>query len=146
MKLDRIASIVFFVFGSVVAYEATTEQYMTSTGPGAGFFPLWIGIIIMVLSITLFLTTRRSDTPFTKNRSGLLKAAVVAISFPVYGHVMSYLGLIVSLVLYLIFLIGVVERKGWRQAVFVAVPFGLGSYLLFEAWLGVQLPKGMIGL
>jgi hypothetical protein len=55
------------------------------------------------------------------------------------------LGYRITMVLALLGLLRLVERKGWVPAVLFAVGFSLGSYFLFNTLLRVQMPRGPFG-
>ncbi len=146
MKTDRITAAVFFLLGAVVLREGLAMPYMQGYSPGPGFFPIWMGVALMLISALLFLSTRRPNRPFIESSSGFRKLLMVFIAFVVYGFALDYLGLLVGLALLLAFLLGYVERSSWRSTVAVALLGSLGSYLIFEVWLGVQLPVGILGI
>lgn len=146
MKLDRIGSVFFLLVGAILVAEGLRLPYMAGYSPGAGFFPLWLGGGLMLLSALLFATTNAPDKPFIESREGFRKTALVAVAFIVYIAVLKFLGLLISLALLLAFLVGVVEKKHWRQWVAVALLGSLNCYLLFELWLGVPLPIGILGI
>ena len=50
--------------GVYIVMEARGWEYLAADGPGAGFFPLWYGIAMIVLSVALVVssvTRARSD-------------------------------------------------------------------------------------
>ncbi|HEX2988237.1 MAG TPA: tripartite tricarboxylate transporter TctB family protein [Chloroflexota bacterium] len=146
MKLDRIAAAVCFLVGAVIVREGTQLTYMSGFSVGPGFFPFWLGLALMLLSAILFITTRAPNQPFIESASGFRKAAMVAVAVLVYVVGLSYLGLLLALAILLAFLVGVVERKSWRVWAPVALLGSLGCYLIFEVWLSVPLPIGVLGI
>lgn len=146
VKLDRIASVAMFLVGFVVVREGFQLPYTTGFSPGPGFFLLWVGGILMLLSVVLFVTTRRKDMPFVRNPAGFRKAALVALSLIAYIFALNLLGLLLSLALFLAFLVAVVEQRSWRGWVAMSVLGSLSCYLLFEVWLRVPLPRGILGM
>lgn len=146
MKEDRVASGILFLVGAVVAREGLMLPYMSGFSPGPGFFPLWLGVGMMLLSAGLFITTRRSNKPFIQSPVGFRKASLVAVSLFVYIFALGYLGLLLSLAIYLAFLLGWVEQKRWRMWAAVAALGSIGCYLVFVAWLRVPLPVSIFGI
>ena len=49
-KSELLAGILLTSFGTLVIYEARDLPYVSEFGPGPGFFPLWIGIGIVLCS------------------------------------------------------------------------------------------------
>jgi putative tricarboxylic transport membrane protein len=52
-KGELLTGAVLAAFGGFVIYEAYALSYTSESGPGPGFFPLWIGIGIVVCSLAL---------------------------------------------------------------------------------------------
>ena len=52
-KGELLAGAVLAAFGVFVIYEAHSLPYTSESGPGPGFFPLWIGIGIFVCSMSM---------------------------------------------------------------------------------------------
>lgn len=146
MKLDRVASIVLFMVGALVAYEGFRLPYTVDRTPGPGFSPLWIGLFMMFLSAVLYLTTRSPNRPFVDSLASFRRPALVGGAFLAYVFLLKYVGLVGGLVLLTAFILGWVERK--RRAVWIGASLliGLGCYLMFKVWLGVPLPKGILGI
>ena len=47
---DFWSGIALAALGSFIVNEARQWDYMTPEGPGAGFFPMWYGIAMVLLS------------------------------------------------------------------------------------------------
>jgi hypothetical protein len=47
--------------------------------------------------------------------------------------------------LLLSFLLGWIEQASWTRSLGVAAVAALGSFAVFELWLKIRLPKGIVG-
>jgi len=146
MKHDRVASCLLLLLGIGIAAEALRLPYSSIAGPGPGFFPLWIGVLMILLSALLFFTTRRPLHPFIEPGSRVDRVALVGASFLGFILVLNHLGLLLAAGLYAAFLVGVVERRDWQYWLLAGLLIGGGCFLLFGYWLGVPLPKGPLGI
>lgn len=113
-------------------------------GPRAGFFPFWVGIVIVSGSaINLALALREHVTGKLFAEWGQLREVLrVVIPTTIYVATIPYLGIYVaSLVLIAVFMKWL-GRYGWLLT--LAVSFGVVvlTYLLFERWFLIPLPKG----
>ncbi len=143
MKIDRISSAFLFIVGAVVAREGSMLQYVKDNTPGPGFLPLWLGATMMLLSALLFMTTRAKDKPLLTDKAGFRKAVRISAALLVYALAVPYIGMFISMALFLAFLTAYVERRGWKQAVAVSGTITVSCFLLFQLWLGIQLPRGL---
>ena len=148
-KADRASGLFWLFFSLFISYESYKLGLGMLRQPGPGFLFFWTGIVTAILSLTVILRSFRKSSPsaaqapFFKTRN-VTKIAFVLLSLFVYALLMEWTGfLIVTLILFL-FLLGVVEKKGWFFAVWVSMTVTALSYLLFEIGLQSQLPKGFL--
>ncbi len=146
MKQDWVASCLLLLLGIGITAEALRLPYTSIVGPGPGFFPFWIGVLMILLSALLFFTTRRPDHPFIEPGARVGRVALVGASFLGFILALEHLGLLIAAGLYAAFLVGVVEHRSWRCWLLTGVLIGGGCFLLFAYLLGVPLPKGPLGL
>lgn len=125
-------------------------------GPGPGFFPFWLALIGIVLSLALLVSIWREPRPSPDASTeefrvlphgwgarrcfaivGLLAAVTIAMEF--VGFRLAMLAFNAALV------IALGERRWWLIAVF-AVLGSFGVYYLFTTWLDVLLPTGRFGI
>ena len=150
-KADRISGAFWFVFGVFVTLESYRMGLGTLRRPGPGFLFFWAGILMAILSLIVlsraWADSRREALP-TKAIFGpidFLKIALVSASVFLYALFMERLGFIPVTLILLLFLLGVIERKGITLSVFISVVVTAAAYLIFEVLLHSQLPKGFLG-
>jgi len=68
-KGDRVLSIICMGLSLWLIIESLQFDYLSEFGPGPGFEPFWLGILLAILSIALFIDTvrRRSDKEGAKS-------------------------------------------------------------------------------
>ena len=117
--------------------------------PGPGFLFFWIGIATALLSLTVILMSFKKPSSaeveqsiFEKGR--LTKIVLVLLSLFFYALLVEWLGFLIVTLLFFVFLLGVIEKKGWLFAVLVSLVVTAASYLVFEKALQSQLPKGLL--
>jgi putative tricarboxylic transport membrane protein len=149
-RADQITGIIMLIF-SVSVMEGGRRMPPSNTfGPGAGFLPFWLGVLMALLSILLIVNAKRQATdvaersPFPDKQT-LLSITLTAGSLAVYNLLIEPLGFLVSTVLLSGFLLGVVERERWHITALVAVANAIGLYIIFQVLLGVGLPKNALG-
>ena len=66
-KGDLIAGAVLAAFGAYVIWVAAKLPYVSDVGPGHGFFPLWLGIGLVVFAAGLMFASFTSSANKAKN-------------------------------------------------------------------------------
>jgi len=150
-KADLITGIVLLLLSGLVIGEALRMPPSASFGPGAGFLPFWVGVILAVLALLLLASTwtrkvTQKDTasPFP-GKKALLAITGVLGGLAAYIFLIEVLGFLVDTFLYVAFLLGVVERERWQMTVSVALFTTFGLYVIFQVLLTIGLPKNMFG-
>ena len=69
---------------------------------------------------------------------------VTALILYVIG--MNYVGFFFSTLLFLGFLLRGIGRQKWATVIYVTTLAAVVSYLIFQYWLDVQLPRGFLGI
>lgn len=150
-KADLITSVILLVISGYVIQEAWRMPPSATFGPGSGFLPFWLGVLLTVLAVILLATAWRrqatekdSKSPFPGKRA-LIAIGSVLGGLAVYIVLIEVLGYLVDTFLYVAFLLGIVERQRWPITVGVAVLTTAGLYLIFQVLLGITLPSNMFG-
>ena len=150
-KADLITGVVFLALSGVVINEARQMSPSRSFGPGMGFLPFWLGVLIAVLAVILLTkawlrqaTEKDNKSPFPEKKVLIAITGVLA-GLAVYILLIEVLGYLVDTFLYVAFLLGVLLRERWKVTVLVAVLTTVGLYTIFRVFLGVPLPRNMFG-
>ena len=141
---ERILAIGFAAFGLLLALQARDLEYMGEFAPGAGFLPLWLGLILFALVIGHLVTTRKSVGERSASGSGR-KVYAVAAGLAACVALINWLGFAAAIAAYLLYLTRWVERRSWGLSAGLAAITTLILYLVFRLWLGVPLPRGPWG-
>lgn len=149
---DVTTAALLMLLSVIVIYDALRlGAGWGSEGPQSGFFPFWLATILAAVSIVLFVQAlrRRSDEPFvTQDRlMPVLKVLVPLIGFIVLTDPpgpWSGLGLYVAAGLYLGFYMRWVGRHDWRTIVALGTAVPVISFIIFETWFLVPMPKGPV--
>lgn len=116
-------------------------------GPRAGYFPFYIGCLLLVASswiaLRQLLLWRRDNPVFATGRQ---LGGVWAITWPmgVYVALVGPLGIYLSSALLIGFFMRRHGRYRWPALLGVALGVPLFFFMLFERWFLVALPKGPI--
>jgi putative tricarboxylic transport membrane protein len=148
---DIVSSLFWMVLGLGVCYGGWDLDLGTLHDPGSGFMFFWVGLFMVGLALSIFVQGLRQggESPgILAVFSGLRwpKVIYVLIALSLYAYAFSLLGFILATVLLLIFLFKAIEPQRWSVAILGAVASSIAAYLVFQVWLGSQLPKGLLGI
>src|SRR5437764_9389714 len=135
---DFWSGLALAALGGYIVNEARRWDYLTPDGPGPGFFPLWYGLAILVLSLALVLaSTRAPASDWRGTGRALATWTALAISLALGKAV----GFAVSFAALTYFIVAVMYRRGALRAAVVAVALVAAFYVVFPFALGVALPS-----
>ena len=112
-------------------------------GPKSGFFPFWIGAIVVLASAVnvvraLAIPRARLFAEWTQ----LAQVRKVVIPMAIYVAAVPWLGIYVSSALLIAGFMRWLGRYGWLLTVALSVALPVLIYVTFENWFLVPLPKG----
>lgn len=148
-RVNQAGSLVFLAVSIYVLWETSTLDYLSSLGPGPGFFPLWLGIAMAGLSVAWFIqTTVRPAEPmeegYLPDRGGVVRIASVLVSLTVLGALLEVVGFQLASFAFLLFLLVALGRQNLILTFFLSAVGSLGTFYLFKMWLHVPLPTASI--
>jgi putative tricarboxylic transport membrane protein len=143
---DFWSGLALAALGAYIVSQAWGWTYMGEDGPGPGFFPLWYGSAMVVLSLLLVAGTvlKRAAGPAHAPPSWaeLRRAMLCWGAFVACVALMHLVGFMVAYALLTWFIVAVMARQPQKIALPVAIGGALLFYLIFEVALDVTLPAG----
>ncbi len=148
-KLDRFSGFFWVILSLVIAFHSYRLGVGSVSDPGPGFIFFYAALFITLMAMLLLVGS------WTK-KEGEAEAGVfenvhwVKVLLPfayilLYALILEKVGFMISTFLLIFLLLKTIEAKRWSVAVFVGIVASLGTYAMFELWLRVRLPKGIIG-
>jgi len=151
-KAWQIACIVSIITGIIMLVSSFAYPYKDRLGPGPGFFPFWLSLIVIVLSLALFLQTTFSKAPPygsgspLPNQMGAKSILIILIAMAICTGLIEFLGFRISLFLFLFFLPFFLGARSLVINLIFALIGSFGVFHVFYYWLKVPLPMGILGL
>ena len=133
---DFWSGLALAALGAYIVAAARGWDYLTEDGPGPGFFPLWYGVAILVLSLVL--VARPGEGRIDWRAAGRAFAVWAALAASVAA--MKLVGFVAAFALLTFFVVAVMYRRSAPLAAVVALGIAAGFYLIFPLALGVALP------
>ncbi|HEY6025168.1 MAG TPA: tripartite tricarboxylate transporter TctB family protein [Pseudolabrys sp.] len=113
-------------------------------GPRAGFFPFYVSIVVLIscaVNLTAVFATPRKGKLFAE-WSQLRQVISVLVPTIIFVALVPYLGMYVASALLIVFFMRWFGQYAWHTAVAVALAVPVLTFLMFEIWFLVPLPKG----
>jgi putative tricarboxylic transport membrane protein len=150
---DVISGAALAALGVYIMMQARVWDYYTPDGPGPGFFPLWYGVTMVGLSLSLIVSSvwKARSANGRPGAAGAIdwqaagRALATWAAFAVSVALMGVLGFVLSFVLLTFFIVIVVFRRPMLTAAVTAVVAALVFHLIFPVILNVPLPTGFLG-
>lgn len=146
MKRGVVIAASFAITLGLYIIYASLSMSIWKDIPEEGFFPLGLGLSLVVLSSILLMQvakeTNQGDTP-VEHQGNYSKVISYALVLILYSLAFSSLGFLVSTAIALTVILKWIEHESWRTTLLIALGFTILSYLLFASLLGVSLPKGL---
>jgi len=141
---ELVTASVLMLLGGVVLFDAVRLGFgWGPDGPRSGFFPFWLALIMVVVcGVILVQAARDGQGKSFVSRDQL--DSVLKVLWPATAAValMHFVGLYVASALYMGFYMRWVGRHSWVTVAAIALGISIGSFLIFEKWFLVPMPKG----
>lgn len=112
-------------------------------GPQSGFFPFWVGAIIVLASaINLVRALAISPARLFAEWGQIAQVRKVVIPLAIYVAAVPFLGIYVSSALLIAGFMRWLGRYGWLLTLSISISLPILIYVTFENWFLVPLPKG----
>jgi putative tricarboxylic transport membrane protein len=115
-------------------------------GPKAGFFPFYIGLLILISSaINLVrIAPRGSGRRLFADWGQLAKVISILVPTAAYVALIPWIGIYAASIILIAVFMRWLGRYDWRLVAVVSLGVPLAVFLIFERWFLLPLPKGPI--
>ena len=153
-RADLIAGLLLAAGFGAALWEASSFQYGTEFAPGPGFAPVWLSAIGIALALLIafhgFKAARHPERSAGEGADALDKPGLFRVAATLAGLVAmmalaSWLGLVPSILVFLLFLTLYVQRLSIVTAIGASVGTVFFVYVVFVRLLDVPIPSGPLG-
>jgi hypothetical protein len=150
--IDRAFAAGICALGVYIVWNALNYGYMRGVVPGPGFFPFWVGVALIGLSVVNGVRSLlgRDVVHAEFDLVGFYKTLGIIGATAIFILTVPFLGMLVGSGLFILATAFVI-RPRWTvgfagRIVTIAILFPVFCYLLFAVYLGVPLVEGVFGL
>lgn len=146
--VEAFVAFVIFLLGVVIMYNSLALGAGWSTdGPGAGYFPFYIGVILSISGGAILLQTifgKEKDTSVFVRKEELNRVLSVLIPAAIYVAAIYVLGIYVASAIYIALFMIVLGKFSPLKSILIAVGVNVVFFMMFEVWFQVPLFKGLL--
>jgi putative tricarboxylic transport membrane protein len=111
---------------------------------GPGFFPRILGGMLIAASLYALVRDFREPADDEASSDYWRTVALVTAIMVAFVAMLSIVGALVAMVLFMFVTLYVLNREGMITNVLLSILLPVSLYLLFDVWLNTTLPRGII--
>lgn len=143
-RSDMLGGLLLFLVGIGAIIGAIQLRVGLPTEPQPGFFPFVGGIVLVILSAIIFvqgwLKSDGERVVFGEvGRPALILAVMVALI-----AVLERVGYVICTLIASGLILRILSVKSWRVLIITSLCVSMGTYILFDKLLGIDLPVGFL--
>jgi hypothetical protein len=147
-KVEAAVAFLILILGATVAIGSwKLGAGWTTDGPGAGYFPFYIGVLMCVAGLgvmyqAVFSKDRNNDIFVDNEQLKLVLSVFVPACVYVLG--VQFLGLYVASVIYIALFMIILGKFSKIKSAFISITVIVLFFFMFEVWFKVPLFKGSL--
>lgn len=146
--VDAVVAVLVLIMGGIVIYGSRKlGSEWTTDGPGAGYFPFYIGVILVISGIGVLyqaLAGKEKNTEVFVDREQLGRVFSVLIPAAVYVGAIQLIGIYVASALYIALFMIILGKYSVLKSAIIGVAVNTLFFMMFEVWFKVPLHKGAL--
>jgi len=144
-RLEPFFVFLLLVLGLAISVISWGYGFGSLRQPGPGLYPFFIGAAIAVFSLFILVSVLRSGAGEpVLDKEGARTLALMTLTFCLWIVAMPLLGYVVVSLLATYAFCKIMKLEGWRKPLAVSAGTALFIYALFDYWLYIDLPRGIL--
>jgi hypothetical protein len=147
-SVDAVVAALLTIVGLVVMFEARRlGAGWTSDGPGAGYFPFYVGLILSVGGLGILyqaLLSKSADHGTFVDSEQFRRVLSVLVPSALYVAAILVLGLYVASAIFIAVFMVWLGKYSAVKSVLLGVAINAFFFAMFEVWFKVPLYKGAL--
>ena len=145
VKSDLVSGLVLVALAGYILWLNRKFPVGSLADPGPGYVPMLLAIGLGLIGLLVATLSGRSRPLAAIRWPEGTRAVIILVACTAAGLALEYIGYRLTIFAFLVFFIGVIERKPPLPVVLVSGGFSLGSYYIIGDVLHVPLPVGPWG-
>ena len=133
--------------GLMVKSAELRIDWVPGRGPGAGAWPFWLSVGMLLASLATLYRWYKRITPESRSTEVVMSKETVTVIGISVGALLflliatHFVGLYLALIFFLLFYFRFVGRHTWTLSITLTIAVPVGIFCLFEWALQIPLPK-----
>ena len=146
IRLEIVFVFFLMALGMIIAAVSLKYGFGTLKRPGSGLYPFFIGVAILLFSSILALSELKVRKTARLMEQGGLKTFIwMIVTFCLWIVAMPWLGYVIVTFLAACAFCKIMKLETWWKPLAIAAGTAIFIYLLFDCWLYIDLPRGILG-
>jgi len=147
-RKETVTLCIWLAFCLFVCIESLRLGVGSFKMPGPGFIPFGASLFTGLIALSLLLIgkakrTIRETAPFFQG-GRVIKVLYMVCALFLYPFFLSQLGFFLCTLFFAGFSLKMIEPQRWRTVLVISIGAAITCYLLFDVFLRIQLPKGIL--
>ncbi|WP_020178653.1 tripartite tricarboxylate transporter TctB family protein [Methylopila sp. M107] len=144
---DIVVACLFLVASAVVISDSVRLgfHWEPNVGPAPGYFPFYIAIVMAIASafnLARAILNKSEDDEGLTTKTGVLRMSAIFLPAVLYVFATHYIGIYVASAIYIAAFMYFFGNFPIWKSLAVALGISIVSFVMFEIWFLVPLPKG----
>jgi len=143
-RSDAVGGLLLFMLGIGAVVGAIRLKVGSPTEPQPGFFPFLGGLSLIVFSSIIFLKGWREQSENKVAFGEVGRPALLLVVMIALVVVFDSVGYVIGTFIASGLILRILNVKSWRVLVLTSFCLSIGTYILFDKLLGIDLPVGIL--
>lgn len=145
--MDIVVALLFLAASAIVITDSVRLgfHWKPNEGPAPGYFPFYVAVVMALASaynLARAVTSKTDGDETLTTRPGVMRMAAIFLPAVVYVAATSWIGIYVASAIYIAAFMFFFGKFAIWKALAVALSISFVSFMMFEVWFLVPLPKG----
>ena len=143
-RSDAVGSLFLFLLGTGAVLGAIRLKVGSPTEPQPGFFPFLGGLSLIVLSFVIFLKGQMGQSQKKVAFGEVGRPALLLVVLIALVAVLDSVGYVIGTFIASGLILRILNVKSWWTLILTSLCLSIGTYILFDKLLGIDLPVGIL--
>jgi putative tricarboxylic transport membrane protein len=149
IKAEKVTCLLFIALAVFIGFESIKYSLGAIDNPGPGFLPLLLAVAMAGMAIALAVNVWKrgnapNHPPLWPEKGGLSKVSMTFITLLLFTALLDITGYMINIFFLFLIMLRPIGRIKWSWSVAISLGATLVAYLLFDKWLMIPLPRGIL--